>query len=343
MTKQQEQTNLNDQFQEISKNVKEMVQKTQLEIMMHANTKLVELYFNIGKVLSTNFIWGNKFVETLAIELKLSFPNIKGFSVRNLNYMKAFYEEYKEDAEILQLVAKLSWKNNLTLMQKVKDKNIRIWYVKKNLQEGWSNSILNYQINTNLYTRQIKNKKHNNFKFTMKENSDLASTMMKDPYVFDLMELTENYKEKELENKMLKKLKNILLELGSGFSFVGNQYKVVVDNHDFYIDLLFYHIHLKCYIAIELKVGKFKPEFGSKMGFYLTALDEQVKDDNDNPSIGIILCSSKSNKIVDYTLKYINKPVGVSEYKIFNELPNNLLKDFPTEDELNMYMDIDEE
>lgn len=331
MTKQQEQTNLNDQFQEISKNVKEMVQKTQLEIMMHANTKLVELYFNIGKVLSTNFIWGNKFVETLAIELKLSFPNIKGFSVRNLNYMKAFYEEYKEDAEILQLVAKLSWKNNLTLMQKVKDKNIRIWYVKKNLQEGWSNSTLNYQINTNLYTRQIKNKKHNNFKFTMKENSDLASTLMKNPYVFDLMELTENYKEKELENKMLEKLKNILLELGSGFSFVGNQYKVVVDNHDFYIDLLFYHIHLKCYIAIELKVGEFKVEYAGKMLFYLTALDNEVKGASDHPSIGIILCQNKNNRVVDYTLKYINKPVGISEYRIFNKKQIDMLQNLTME------------
>ena len=245
--------------------------------------------------------------------------------------MKAFYEEYKEDAEILQLVAKLSWKNNLTLMQKVKDKNIRIWYVKKNLQEGWSNSTLNYQINTNLYTRQIKNKKHNNFKFTMKENSDLASTMMKDPYVFDLMELTENYKEKELENKMLEKLKNILLELGSGFSFVGNQYKVVVDNHDFYIDLLFYHIHLKCYIAIELKVGEFKVEYAGKMLFYLTALDNEVKGVSDHPSIGIILCQNKNNRVVDYTLKYINKPVGISEYRIFNKKQIEMLQNLTME------------
>lgn len=298
---------------------------------MHTNTKLVELYFNIGKVLSTNFIWGNKFVETSAIELKLSFPNIKGFSVRNLNYMKAFYEEYKEDTEILQLVAKLSWKNNLTLMQKVKDKNIRLWYVKKSLQEGWSNSTLNYQIDTNLYVRQIKNKKHNNFKFTMKENSDLASTMMKDPYVFDLMELTENYKEKELENKMLEKLKNILLELGSGFSFVGNQYKVVVDNHDFYIDLLFYHIHLKCYIAIELKIGEFKVEYAGKMLFYLTALDNEVKRASDHPSIGIILCQNKNNRVVDYTLKYINKPVGISEYRIFNKKQIEMLQNLTME------------
>ena len=334
---------LDKSFKEICDGIKKDVKDTQLEIMINANTNLVNLYYRIGKALEENSKWGNKFIDNVAFELKNTFPTLKGFSVRNLKYMKAFYNEYKDGSEFVQLVAQLPWKHNITLMQKVKDKNIRKWYMEKCLEEGWSNDILVYQIDTDLYKRQVENVKHNNFNLTLKENSDLANNLMKEPYVFDLIELTEDYKERELENKMIERLKNVLLELGSGFSFVGNQYKITVDDEDFYIDLLFYHIKLKCYIAVELKVGKFKPEFGSKMGFYLTALDEQVKDDNDNPSIGIILCSSKSNKIVDYTLKYINKPVGVSEYKIFNELPNNLLKDFPTEDELNMYMDIDEE
>lgn len=334
---------LDKSFKEICDGIKKDVKDTQLEIMINANTNLVNLYYRIGKALEENSKWGNKFIDNVAFELKNTFPTLKGFSVRNLKYMKAFYNEYKDGSEFVQLVAQLPWKHNITLMQKVKDKNIRKWYMEKCLEEGWSNDILVYQIDTDLYKRQVENVKHNNFNLTLKENSDLANNIMKEPYVFDLIELTEDYKERELENKMIERLKNVLLELGSGFSFVGNQYKITVDDEDFYIDLLFYHIKLKCYIAVELKVGKFKPEFGSKMGFYLTALDEQVKDDNDNPSIGIILCSSKSNKIVDYTLKYINKPVGVSEYKIFNELPNNLLKDFPTEDELNMYMDIDEE
>ena len=164
---------------------------------------------------------------------------------------------------------------------------------------------------------------------------------MKEPYVFDLIELTDDYKEKELENKMLEKLKNILLELRSGFSFVGNQYKITIDNQDFYIDLLFYHIKLKCYIAVELKVGDFKPEFASKMGFYLTALDEEIKDENDNLSIGLILCQNKSNKIVDYTLKFINKPVGVSEYKIFDKLTAELQDKLPSEEDLNLHMDVE--
>ena len=334
---------LDKSFQEITNNIKNMVTKTQLEIMIDANARLVNLYYNIGKTISDNYKWGNKFIENLAMELKLSFPNLKGFSVRNLKYMKAFYEEYKDDEEIVQLVAQLPWKHNITLIQKIKDKNIRKWYMEKCLEEGWSNSILIYQIDTDLYKRQVSTIKHNNFKLTLKQNSDLADNMMKEPYVFDLIELTENYKERELENKMLERLKNVLLELGSGFSFVGNQYKITVDNQDFYIDLLFYHIKLKCYIAVELKVVEFIPEFASKMGFYLTALDEEVKDENDNPSIGIILCQNKSNKIVDYTLKYINKPVGISEYKIFDKLSNDLLKKLPTEDDINIHINIDDE
>ena len=334
---------LDKSFQEITNSIKNMVTSTQLEIMIDANTRLVNLYYNIGKTISDNYEWGNKFVDNLAMELKLSFPNLKGFSARNLNYMKAFYEEYKNDEEFLHLGAKLPWKHNIALIEKVKDKNIRKWYMEKCFEEGWSKSILIYQIDTDLYKRQVSTIKHNNFELTLKQNCDLADNMMKEPYVFDLIELTEDYKERELENKMLERLKNVLLELGSGFSFVGNQYKVTVDNQDFYIDLLFYHIKLKCYIAVELKVVEFKPEFASKMGFYLTALDEEVKDENDNPSIGLILCQNKSNKIVDYTLKYINKPVGISEYKIFDKLSNDILKELPTEDDINLHINIDDE
>ena len=324
---------LDKSFQEITSSIKNAITNTQLEIMTDANKKLVNLYFNIGKTLEENSSWGNKFIDNVAMELKMSFPNLKGFSVRNLKYMKSFYNEYKDDEEFVQLVAQLPWKHNITLMQKVKDKEIRKWYMGKCLEEGWSDNVLVYQIDTDLYNRQVKAIKHNNFNLTLKQNTDLASNIMKEPYVFDLIELTDDYKEKELENKMLEKLKNILLELGSGFSFVGNQYKITIDNQDFYIDLLFYHIKLKCYIAVELKVGDFKPEFASKMGFYLTALDEEIKDENDNLSIGLILCQNKSNKIVDYTLKFINKPVGVSEYKIFDKLTAELQDKLPSEED----------
>ena len=329
-------------FQEVADIIKSAITNTQLEIMNDANKKLVNLYYNIGKTLEENSNWGNKFIDNVAMELKISFPNLKGFSVRNLKYMKSFYNEYKDDDEFVQLVAQLPWKHNITLMQKVKDKEIRKWYILKCLEEGWSDSILIYQIDTNLYNRQEKAIKHNNFSITLKKNSDLANNIMKEPYVFDLIELTEDYKEKELENKMLERLKNVLLELGSGFSFVGNQYKITIDNQDFYIDLLFYHIKLKCYIAVELKATEFKTEFASKMGFYLTALDEEIKDENDNPSIGLILCPNKSNKIVDYTLKFINKPVGVSEYKILDKLSIDILKSLPNSSNIDLHIDVDD-
>ena len=205
---------LDKSFQEIYNNIKNDVKSTQLKVMTNANADLVNLYYRIGKTINENYTWGNKFVENLALELKLTFPNLKGFSVRNLNYMKAFYNEYKNDNEFLQLVAKLPWKHNITLMQKVKDKNIRKWYIEKCLEEGWSDSILVYQIDTDLYNRQVKNVKHNNFKVTLKENSDLANNIMKEPYVFDLIELTEDYKERELENKMLERLKKCVIRIG---------------------------------------------------------------------------------------------------------------------------------
>ena len=309
--------------------------KTQLDIMINANISLVNLYFRIGKVLYDNSSWGNKFLDKLAFELKIAFPNQKGFSIRNLKYMKTFYSEYLDDSEFVQLVAQLPWTHNIILIEKVKNKIVRKWYIEKCIEEGWSKSILLYQIETNLYKRQVKNIKYNNFDLTLKKNSDLASKVMKDPYVFDLIELTSDYKEKELENKMLEKLKNVLLEFGNGFSFVGSQYRLTVGNKDYYIDLLFYHTKLKCYIAVELKIDESVPEYGSKIGFYLQALDEQIKDKSDNPSIGIILCKSKNNKIVDYTLKYINKPVGVSEYKILDKLSIDYMKNLLTEEEKN--------
>ena len=235
--------------------------KTQLDIMLNINVNLVNLYYRIGKVLYENSVWGNKFLDKLAFELKMSYPNQKGFSIRNLKYMKSFYKEYKEDSEFVHLGAQIPWKHNISLIEKVKNKKIRKWYMEKCIEEGWSKNVLIYQIDTNLYKRQIENIKHNNFNLTLKQNSDLASNIMKDPYIFDIVELKENYKEKELENKMLDRLKNILLELGNGFSFVGNQYKITIDNKDFMIDLLFYHIKLKCYIAVELKINEFIPEY----------------------------------------------------------------------------------
>ena len=329
-------------YNDVINDIKNDINQTQLNIMINANISLVNLYYRIGKELYDNSKWGNKFLDKLAIELKIAYPNQTGFSIRNLKYMKTFYNEYKDDLEFVQLVAQLPWTHNIIAIEKVKDKIIRKWYMERCIEEGWSKSIFIYQIETNLYRRQVKSIKHNNFNVTLNNNSDLASNIMKDPYVLDIIELSDKYKEKELENKMLTRLKYILLEFGNGFSFVGSQYKLTVGNQDFFIDLLFYHIKLKCYIAIELKATEFVPEYGSKIGFYLQALDEQVKDISDNPSIGIVLCKSKNNKIVDYTLKYINKPVGVSEYKILDKLPVDYMKNLPTEEDLNFDININD-
>ena len=326
------------EFNPIIANIKNDVAETHLAIMQNANYKLVTLFYRIGNNISIHSRWGNKFINCLAQELKLSFPYMKGFSIRNLKYMKSFYEEYKDDCEFVQLVAQIPWTHNIILIEKIKNKNIRRWYIEKCIEEGWSKSVLLYQIDTNLYDRQVKSIKQNNFHLTLKKNSDLANDIMKEPYIFDLLELTENYKEKELENKMLNRIKNVLLELGYGFSFISNQYKITIGNQDYFIDLLFYHTKLKCYIAIELKVNDFIPEYGSKMSFYLTALDEHLKDKSDNPSIGIILCQTKNNDIVDYTLRYINKPIGVSEYKIYNNMPSDIIKYLPSKDELKKHM-----
>ena len=320
--------------------IKQDINKTQSDIMINANISLVNLYYRIGKVLYDNSKWGNKFLDKLAFDLKNAYSNQKGFSIRNLKYMKTYYSEYHDDLEFVHLGAQLPWKHNVSLIEKVKDKSVRKWYMEKCIEEGWSKSILIYQIDSNLYKRQVKNIKHNNFNLTLKQNSELVSNIMKDPYVFDFIELTDEYKEKELENKMLEKLKNVLLEFGNGFSFIGNQYKLTVGNKDFYIDLLFYHTKLKCYIAVELKKDEFIPEYGGKIGFYLQALDEQIKDETDNPSIGIVLCPNKNNKIVDYTLKYINKPIGVSEYKILDKLSIDYMKNLPTKEDLSMYIDL---
>ena len=330
---------INESYDLAINNIKEDIKNTQLNIMINSNISLVNLYYRIGKVLYENSSWGNKFIDKLAIELKETYPSQKGFSVRNLKYMKTFYNEYYSDLKFVQLVAQLPWTHNIILIDKIKDKKIREWYIKKCICEGWSKNVLIYQIDTNLYKRQEDNTKHNNFEITLNKNSELASNIMKDPYVFDFIELSDNFKEKELENKLLEKLKKLLLEFGKGFSFIGNQYKITVGNKDFYIDLLFYHIKLKCYIAVELKIDEFIPEYGSKIGFYLQALDEQVKDISDNPSIGLILCHNKDNKIVDYTLKYINKPVGVSSYMIMDELPSNYIENLPDSKYVINYLD----
>ena len=292
------------------------------------------LYWNIGKVINENSTWGSKFLNKLFTEISSEFPTAKGFSVSNLKNMARFYREYPEIEIVQTLFAQITWSHNLEILR-VDSKEQRLWYINKTIENGWSVNVLAHQIDTNLYSRQIEQKKVSNFPINLPSpQSELALETMKDPYVFDFIELKEEAQEKDLEEALIKNITKVLLEFGKGFAYVGHQYHLEVAGEDYYIDLLFYNIKLKCYVVIELKVGEFKPEYAGKLSFYLTAIDEQVKEKNDNPTIGLLLCRNKNNVIAEYTLRDMNKPMGVSEYRIKDYLPENLQNELPSIEEL---------
>ena len=240
-------------------------------------------------------------------------------------------------------MAKLLWTHNIILIEKIKDKNIRFWYANEAANGNWLKIVLDHQIDMNLYNRKALSNKNNNFKNTLVEPlSDLANDLQKDPYIFELPLLKEKYVEKELEEAMIERIRDVLLELGNGFSFVGNQYKITVGNNDYFIDMLFYHLKLHCYIAVELKAVPFKPVFIGLLIFYLSALDEQIKDKLDAPTIGLLLCKSKDKLTVEYLLKGVDKPIGVSSYEISKYLPKNILENLLTEEDINLRIDLEE-
>lgn len=334
---------LEQDFKEIIINVKNEIRSTQTQVLSDANVRLINLYFKLGKIISENFKWGDKFIEALEAELKLDFPNIKGFSARNLRRMKNFYIEYKNEEVLPPAVAKLPWTHNVILIEKIKDKNIRFWYANEAANENWSKVVLSHQIDMNLHDRKALPNKNNNFKNTLVEyQSDLANDLQKDPYIFNLPLLKEKYIEKELEESMIERIRDVLLELGHGFSFVGNQYKLTIADNEYFIDMLFYHLKLHCYVVVELKTVPFKPDFIGQLNFYLTALDEQIKDKLDAPTIGLLLCKSKDKLTVEYALKGVEKPIGVSSYEISKYLPKNLEELLPTEEDINFHIDINE-
>ena len=332
---------LEKDFKDIVLNIKNEIKTSQTKTMIEVNKNLITLYFRLGKILSENSKYGKSFIKNVSTELKLEFPNMKGFSERNLNYMKLFYEEYRDDENLQQLVANLPWGHNLLLMEKFKDKKIRKLYAQATVENGWSRNVLSFQIDGQYHLRVGKSA--NNFNNTLPNlNSDLVNNVIKDPYIFDFITLKDGYKEKELETAMINKIRDVLLELGNGFSFVGNQYKLTVGNDDYYIDLLFYHLNLRCYIVVELKANSFKPEYAGKMNFYLNAVNDRLKSELDNPSIGLILCQEKDKLTAQYSLKGIEQPIGVSSYEIAKFLPENILRELPTEEDINLYIDIEE-
>lgn len=332
---------LEKDFKNIVLNIKNEIKTSQTKIMLEVNKNLILLYFRLGKIISENSEYGKSFIKNISIELKLEFPNMKGFSERNLNYMKLFYEEYKSDENLQQLVANLPWGHNLLLIEKFKDKEIRRLYAEATLENGWSRNVLSFQIDSKYHLR-VGNSA-NNFNHTLPSpDSDFVNNVIKDPYIFDFITLKEGYKEKALEIAMINRIRDVLLELGNEFSFVGNQYKLTVGSEDYYIDLLFYHLKLRCYVVVELKANSFKPEYAGKMNFYLNAVNDILKNELDNPSIGLILCQEKDKLTAQYSLKGINQPIGVSSYEITEFLPEDILKELPTEEDINLHIDIEE-
>lgn len=328
-----------NKYKNIFNNIKQQVIKSQYKAMQKVNEELIYMYWNIGKIISDNIEWGNKFIDNLSIDLKNEFPNIQGFSVRNLRNMRKFYEEYP-GSEILQtLSAKLTWSHNILLINKVKDVKIRKWYMKQTIKNGWSHDVLDDQIRYKLYERQAIAEKVTNFENTLPDiQSDLAIQTIKDPYIFDFIALKGQAREKQIEEAMTEKIKNVLIELGNGFSFVGNQYKITISDIDYYIDLLFYHLELRCYIVVELKARKFKPADAGQLNFYLSAIDDMLRKENDNPTIGIVLCKEKDKLTAGYSLKDINKPVGVSEYKLLEDIPEYLESQLPKVEDIELHI-----
>lgn len=324
-------------FNEWLKEIKEKILYSQNRAMTTVNKELVLLYWEIGNTILKNQSregWGAKIIDTLSKDLKNNFPNMKGFSVRNLKYMRQFASSYPEKEIVQELLAQLNWYQNLTIMQKIKDDDTRKWYVSKTIENGWSQPVLVHQIESNLFERSESKNITNFDKTLLHPHSELAQETLKDPYIFDFLSLHEKSKEKDIEEQLVKHITKFLLELGSGFAFVGNQYKIETKNKEYYIDLLFYHLKLNCYFVIELKSVEFRPEFAGKLNFYLSAVDDLVKSKNDNPTIGLILCKSKDKIEAEYRLRDISKPIGISEYQITKSIPKELKSNLPTIEEI---------
>ena len=323
-------TNSKEYFNVIE-TIKSEIKTAQHRASVSVNRELVLLYYNIGEVINRHKQWGNKFIENLAIDIKLEFPQARGYSVRNLKYMAKFAGTY-DDFRFVQMVsAQIPWSHNVTIMEKIKIEKQREWYIKKTIENGWSHNVLKFQIENSLYERQEVSDKISNFELKLTSSqSELAVQTMKDPYVFDFISLGENMIEQDIEKALVEDIKKLLLELGTGFAFLGNQYHINVGGDDFYIDLLFYNLNLRCYVVVELKTGKFKPKYAGQINFYLSVVDDILKKQQDNPSIGLLLCKSKNNLVAEYALKNMGKPIGVSEYKTTRNLPKELEAQLPS-------------
>lgn len=312
--------------------LRERIHAAQQRAALAVNQELVLLYWQIGQDIlarQTNEGWGAKVIDRLAHDLRNDFPDMKGFSPRNLKYMRAFAEAWPDSEFVQQAVAQLPWGHNLVLLEKLPGPETRRWYAAKAIENGWSRNVLVMQIESRLLERS--GKAETNFTTQLpKAQSDLARESLKDPYRFDFLGLTDDAQERDIENALVQHVTEFLLELGAGFAFVGRQVLLNVGGDEFFVDLLFYHLKLRCYVVIELKAGKFKPEHLGQLSFYMTAVDRQVKSEHDNQTIGLLLCKSKNKIVAEYSLGDKSQPMGIAEYQLLESLPVELQTSLPS-------------
>jgi predicted nuclease of restriction endonuclease-like (RecB) superfamily len=323
-------------YQDLLTRLKSQIRTAQVRAAVAVNQELVLLYWGIGKEILTRQKddgWGTRVIERLAKDLRSEFPDMQGLSPRNLGYMKAFAEAWPDESILQQAVAKLPWGHNVRILDLVKDPEERLWYAQAAIENGWSRNVLVLRIESGLYRRQ--GKAVTNFHTTLpKPQSDLAQQLIKDPYNFDFLTLTSEAQERDLERGLLEHLRQFLIELGTGFAFVGSQVPLEVGGEDFKIDLLFYHLKLRSFCVIDLKMTPFKPEYAGKMNFYLAAVDDMLRHPDDQPSIGLILCKTKNRIIAEYALRNTATPMGISEFKHLERLPEKLKGTLPTIEEI---------
>jgi predicted nuclease of restriction endonuclease-like (RecB) superfamily len=316
--------------------VKQRIRSAQYEALKAVNKELIALYWDIGKMIVTRqegATWGKSVVEQLAKDLQNEFPGISGFSTANLWRMRLFYEIFANNEKLAPLVREIGWTHNLVILEKCKENLEREFYIKMTRKFGWTKNVLIHQIENQTYEKILLNQ--TNFQQTVSEEiRNQAKLAVKDEYTFDFLELADEHSERQLEQAILTRVEPFLQEMGGMFAFIGSQYRLEIDDEEYFVDILLYHRLLKCLVAVELKIGKFLPEYVGKMQFYLAALDDKVKQADENPSIGIILCKSKNKTIVEYALRESNKPIGVTTYQIVSTVPHELKNKLPAPEQV---------
>jgi len=341
-------TDLDPTYKSLLGELKNNIRSAQLRAAYAVNHELVNLYWSIGQKIAHKQIeakWGSAFFETLSRDLQNAFPETQGFSARNLKYMKTFGLFYPDFQIRQQAVAELPWGHIVLLIQKVKDSGLRDWYAVQCIENGWSRHALENHIKQNLHHRQaLPKEKASNYLMRLPDpQSQLAHEMLKNPYNFTFLGLHDDALEREIEHASIQHITKFLLELGKGFAFVGHQVPIEVDDEQFFIDMLFYNLKLRCFVVVEIKAGKFKPEHAGQLNFYLSAVDVQWKQPQDNPTIGLLLCKSRSKIIAEYALKDIDKPIGISEYELTKAIPEDLKPSLPSIEEIEAELNADEE